>query len=63
MATNIFPINPDRFALEEYSTSDLQLLSQFPTVTTFNPSTDYIEFFIYNLNGSLLFPEESGVNP
>ena len=63
MATNIFPINPDRFALEDYSSSDLQLVSQFPSITTFNPATDYIEFFVYNLNGSLLFPvgEEPGV--
>lgn len=57
MATNIFPINASRFELEDYSSSDLNLISQIPTETTFNPSTDYIEFFIYNLNGSLTYPQ------
>ena len=57
MATNIFNINPERFTLEDYSSSDLTLIPQFPTITTFNPSTDYIEFYIYNLNGSILYPQ------
>ena len=53
MATNIFNINPERFTLEDYSSSDLTLIPQFPTITTFNPSTDYIEFYIYNLNHAI----------
>ena len=57
MATNIFNIDPERFTLEDYSSSDLTLIPQFPTITTFNPSTDYIEFYIYNLNGSILYPQ------
>ena len=29
MATNIFNINPERFTLEDYSSSDLTLIPQF----------------------------------
>ena len=57
MATNIFQIDPFNFQLEEYSTKDLNLIEKIPVVTSFDPLTDYIEYFIYNLNGSLVYPD------
>jgi hypothetical protein len=58
MATNINPIEASRLTLEDYSILDINLISEIPTVVGFNPSTDYIEYFIYNLDGSLVYAQE-----
>jgi len=47
----VIPIDPTTFALEDYSTSDENLISQQQTEIVFNQQTDYIEYFIYNPNG------------
>jgi len=53
----IAPVDPTTFELEEYSTSDENLISSIEVSTLFNPSTDYIEYYIYNPNnGGLIFP-------
>jgi hypothetical protein len=53
----IAPVDPTTFELEEYSTSDENLISSIEVSTLFNPSTDYIEYYIYNPNnGGLVFP-------
>ena len=57
---NILPINPFTFELQEYSTSDNSFITSFNVDTTFNPQTDYLEYFIYNLNGDLLTENISG---
>ena len=50
-------VDPTTFELEEYSTSDENLISSIEVSTLFNPSTDYIEYYIYNPNnGGLVFP-------
>jgi hypothetical protein len=57
MATNINNIDPRRLTLEDYSVSDINLISEFITTVEFNPSSSYIEYFVYNLDGSLLYPK------
>jgi hypothetical protein len=57
MAININNIDPRRLTLEDYSVSDVNLISEFTTTVEFNPSSSYIEYFVYNLDGSLLYPK------
>ena len=49
--TRIFNIDPTRLTLENYSISDASLINDTTTTVAFNPTTDYIEYFIYELNG------------
>ena len=44
---NITPLNPDDFSFETYSTSDENLLNVNFSSSVFNPTVDYVEFFIY----------------
>ena len=54
----ISQLNPNTFELETYSSSDTSLIATTSTNTTFNPDTDYIEYFVYNPNFSgLIFPQ------
>ena len=57
---NITPINPFTFELQEYSTSDNSLINSFNIDTTFNAQTDYLEYFVYDLNGNILIQNVSG---
>jgi hypothetical protein len=57
---NINPINPFTFELQEYSVSDSSLITSFNVDTTFNPNVDYLEYFIYDLNGNILVQNVSG---
>ena len=57
---NITPINPFTFELQEYSNSDSSLINSFNIDTTFNAQTDYLEYFIYDLNGNILIQNVSG---
>jgi hypothetical protein len=57
---NITPINPFTFELQEYSTSDSSLINSFNIDTTFNAQTDYLEYFVYDLNGNILVQNVSG---
>jgi hypothetical protein len=57
---NIIPLNPFTFELQEYSSSDVSLINSFNIDTTFNPQTDYLEYFIYDLNGNILLQNVSG---
>jgi len=56
MAANILNIDPRRLSLEDYSFNDLNLISNSSATSTFIPSTDYIEYFVYGLDGTLLYP-------
>ena len=59
-SSKISSINPATFELEDYSSSDENLISQVEVNTVFNPQTDYIEYFIYNPNnGGLVYPPPS----
>lgn len=57
---NISPLNPFTFEFQEYSTSDTSLITSFNVDTTFNPQVDYLEYFIYDLNGNILTQNVSG---
>ena len=46
---NIQPINPITFEYQEYSDADLSLVSSTNVDVTFDPLTDYIEYFVYTL--------------
>jgi hypothetical protein len=53
----VIPIDPTNFTLEDYSSSDENLISQQQVSTTFSQQTDYIEYFVYNPNnGGLVYP-------
>jgi len=60
VVVNITLINPVTFELQEYSASDNSLLTSFNIDTIFDPSTDYLEYFIYDLNGNILVQNVSG---
>jgi hypothetical protein len=51
---NIQPVNPLTFEFQEYSSNDLNLISTQETEVTFDPSIDYIEYYVYDLSGSIL---------
>ena len=57
MDAKITQIDANSFALEDYSSQDENLISQIDLSTFFNPSTDYIEYFVYNVgNRSQIYP-------
>ena len=60
--TIINSINPDNFNLENYSPSDEALISQNEVEITFDPNSDYIEYYVYNPDGGLVYPL-SGESP
>lgn len=57
---NISELNPSTFEFQEYSSQDTSLISSINQTTQFNPSTDYIEYFVYNLDGTLVYSNTSG---
>ena len=59
LETLIQPINPDTFEYQTYSTSDEQLIVQSELDTVFSASTDYIEYYIYDQNQSLIYPSNT----
>ena len=47
-------ISPTNFEYQEYSSADLSLINQSFISSNFNPEEDYVEFFIYDLNNTIL---------
>ncbi len=57
-------IDPNFLLLDTYSVSDENLIANQEVTSTFNPETDYVEYYIYGLNNSLLYPSlEDGTLP
>jgi hypothetical protein len=52
---NIQDINPTTFEIQTYSPEDSALINSTTIDSIFNPSTDIIEYFIYDLNSNILF--------
>jgi len=52
---NIQPLDPNTFEYQEYSVEDTSLMASNVVDTTFDPTTDYVEYFIYDLNGNILY--------
>jgi hypothetical protein len=57
---NIIPLNPNNFEFQEYSSEDNSLITSLEVETSFNPQTDKIEYFVYDLNGNILFENVTG---
>jgi hypothetical protein len=57
---NIQNINPQTFELQEYSQEDTSLISTTTTFDTWDSNLDHIEYFIYDLNGNILFDNVAG---
>ena len=62
--STVLSIDPNFLLLDTYSVSDENLIANQEVTSTFNPETDYIEYYIYGLNNSLLYPSlEDGTIP
>ena len=57
---NIQNINPQTFELQEYSQQDTSLISTTTTFDNWDSTVDHIEYFIYDLNGNILFNNVAG---
>jgi len=57
---NIQNIDPQTFELQTYSFDDTSLIANFDVNNSFNPSTNYIEYFVYDLNENILYSNEDG---
>jgi hypothetical protein len=57
---NIQSINPITFELQTYSPEDTSLITSNDISTQFNPETDYLEYFIYDLNQNILVENITG---
>ena len=56
---NISSINPITFEFQEYSTSDTSLITFLETQSAFDPQTDTVEFFVYDLNNQIVYENVS----
>ena len=54
--TQIYTLNPLTFSSETYSPSDESLINSVIEDNNFDPSTDYVEYFIYSLNNRIIYP-------
>ncbi len=52
----ILPVNSSTFQVENYSIEDSSLISQIEVDTQFTKSSDYIEYYVYDGNRSLIYP-------
>ena len=57
---NIQNIDPNTLQLQNYSQADESLISNFTQDITFDPSQDYLEYFILDLNQNILFSNVAG---
>lgn len=54
--TNIISLNPNTFSTEVYSSQDEGLITSLTEDNVYDLTTDYIEFFVYSLNNSIVAP-------
>ena len=54
--TNIISLNPNTFSTEVYSPQDEGLITSLTEDSVYDLTTDYIEFFVYSLNNSIVAP-------
>ncbi len=55
----ILPINPETFAVQTYSQEDVNIIPSSEVDTAFSQSTDYIEYYVYDDNKNLIFPNNT----
>ena len=53
-------VDPNTFQLQNYNTEDESLISNFIQDVNFDPSQDYLEYFILDLNQNVLFSDVVG---
>ena len=62
--STVLSIDPNFLLLDTYSVSDENLIANQEVTSIFNPETDYVEYYVYGLNNSLLYPSlEDGSLP
>ena len=52
--TTITQINPDKFAIQDYTFEDYDIVPNFEVTSLFQPESGSLELFIYDANGKLL---------
>jgi len=57
---NILSVDPNTLQLQNYSSQDEALISNFETEVTFDPTQDYLEYFILDLNQTTLYSNVAG---
>ena len=53
----IFPVDSVTFELQTYSSQDTNIISSLEVDTTFSQSVDYIEYYVYDENQNLIYPD------
>ena len=56
LETIITPLDPQTFEYQTYDTSDENLIAKSNLDTAFTASTDYIEYYIYDQNQTVIYP-------
>lgn len=57
----IIPLDPQTFEYQDYSQADESIIATSNLDTAFTQSTDYIEYYIYDENKNLLFPDSNTI--
>jgi hypothetical protein len=57
---NIQQLDPQTFEFQEYSGQDASLISGINVFDNWDSTVDHIEYFIYDLNGNILFENVAG---
>ena len=57
----IIPLDPQTFEYQEYDQADESVIASSNLDTAFSQSTDYIEYYVYDENQNMLFPESNVV--
>jgi hypothetical protein len=55
----ILPVDPETFAVQTYSQKDVDIISTSEVDTAFSQSTDYIEYYVYDENQNLIYPNNT----
>ena len=55
----ISQLDPTTFEIQEYKTSDVELIALSDLDTAFSSSSDYIEFYIYDENQTKIYPSST----
>ena len=57
---NIQNVDPNTFQLQNYTAADDSLISYYTEEVTFDPTQDYLEYFILDLDKNILFSNVAG---
>jgi len=57
---NIQSLNSKTFEVQDYNDDDISLISSNDIEGNFNPTKDYIEYFVFGLNGNILIEVPQG---